>query len=745
MCDLTIAEGASTAVEDVFGLATALDRRATVRYFGDYEIKKELGRGGMGVVYEARQVSLNRPVALKMIRAGVLANDAELRRFQNEAEAVAMLDHPGIVPIFEVGEHDGQRYFSMKKIDGVGLDRMLADFTADPAAAARLVATTASAIHHAHQRGILHRDLKPANVLVDAQGEPHLTDFGLAKRVAGGNELTTSGVILGTPAYMAPEQASGRRGAVTTQTDVYGLGAILYALIASRPPFNGATVLDTLDQVRERPPESPRKYNAQVPRDLMVICLKCLEKDPRRRYASADALAEDLRRFLANEPIAARPVSTSMRAWMWCRRNPAIAGAIALAAASLVLSLASVAVLLIQEARHREAISRYEAEISFDLAQKAVDDYLTNVSENTLLKEQDSVDIRGLRRDLLKSALTFYEQFAAQRKNDPRLRVQLAKAYFRVGQITREIDSPTQAMSAFRAAQGISEPLVLADPMNPELSSNLAECFLAIGKLDSWNGNFRAALTTLGRSRAILESLSQDYPTDPRYLSSLADCYSEIGIAHAKLGEPDQSLAIHRKARDIQQGLIDRYPENLAYQKSVAENLNAIGFAQYQLKDKTAALKTFHEVQNVCHTLLKQEPYGPKPPWLLNLIALSQSNIGNIHKESGDTEKALPFLEEALKYQSILADQHPSVIRFREKLAESYKEIAARSSRTGMHRDDKALPSIKRSIEEYGNPCTLSPRTQLFTKSWHGCGTNSDAFKTMRGTTPRRWPRSMLR
>ena len=215
----------------------------------------------------------------------------------------------------------------MKLIAGESLDKRSKDYLADPRRAAELVAMTAGAIHHAHQRGILHRDLKPANILIDSEGRPHVTDFGLAKRVEGDSELTRSGAILGTPAYMAPEQASGKRGAVTTATDVYGLGAILYALLTGRAPFGGDSVIDTLEQVRERPPEPPTKRNPRVPRDLEVICLKCLEKDPRRRYASADALAEDLKRWLAGEPIAARPVGNAARLWMWCRRNPVVAGA----------------------------------------------------------------------------------------------------------------------------------------------------------------------------------------------------------------------------------------------------------------------------------------------------------------------------------------------------------------------------------------------------------------------------------
>ena len=268
----------------------------------------------MGVVYQAFQVTLKRPVALKMIRAGVLAGDDELRRFQNEAEAIALLDHPGIVPVYEIGEHDGQKYFSMKLVRGGSLAELLATYKDDPKAVASLIVEAADAVHHAHMRGILHRDLKPANILIDAEGHSHITDFGLAKRVEADAEMTASGAVLGTPAYMAPEQATGRRGAITTATDVHGLGSVLYAVLTGQAPFAGDSVIDTLAKVKEQPPMAPRKVNARVPRDLEVICLKCLEKDPRRRYTSAQALADDLRAWLESRPILRGPRA--------CWKNP---------------------------------------------------------------------------------------------------------------------------------------------------------------------------------------------------------------------------------------------------------------------------------------------------------------------------------------------------------------------------------------------------------------------------------------
>ena len=299
-----------------------------LRYFGDYELLEEIGRGGMGVVYRARQVSLNRGVALKLIRAGELANTEEVARFRTEAEAAAHLDHPNIVPVYEVGAHKDRHYFSMKLIEGGSLVQW------SPAvgvrgprsaeAAVRLVSTVARAVHYAHQRGILHRDLKPGNILLDPQGRPYVTDFGLATRLEADSALTLSGAILGTPSYIAPEQAAGVKE-LTTAADIYSLGAIFYELLTNRPPFAGATALETLLQVRELEPQSPRAINPRIDRDLETICLKCLEKSPTRRYGSAEALAEDLECWLAHKPIHARPVSALERVGKWAQRKPAIA------------------------------------------------------------------------------------------------------------------------------------------------------------------------------------------------------------------------------------------------------------------------------------------------------------------------------------------------------------------------------------------------------------------------------------
>ncbi|MFI5460210.1 MAG: WD40 repeat domain-containing serine/threonine protein kinase, partial [Isosphaerales bacterium] len=313
-----------------------------IRYFGDYEITREIARGGMGVVFRARQVSLNRTVALKMILAGQLANETDVKRFYTEAEAAANLDHPGIVPIFEVGQHEGQHYFSMGFVEGQSLSQRLAEGPLPSREAAELIRRASEAIEYAHQRGVIHRDLKPANILLDANGNPRITDFGLAKKVQGDSGLTGSGQIMGTPSYMPPEQAGGRRGDVGPAADVYALGATLYALVTGRPPFQAATAMDTVIQVISDEPVPPRRLNASIPRDLETICLKCLEKEPGKRYPSAAALADDLGRYLEGEPIVARPVTRVERAVKWAWRRPAIAGRLGLVAIVTALGLGGV-------------------------------------------------------------------------------------------------------------------------------------------------------------------------------------------------------------------------------------------------------------------------------------------------------------------------------------------------------------------------------------------------------------------
>jgi hypothetical protein len=308
----TLAHAGSAGAEPVF-----------VRYFGDYELLEEIARGGMGVIYRAKQVSLDRVVALKMILAGQLASAEDVARFHREAEAAANLEHPGIVPIYEIGEQAGQHYFSMKLIEGGSLADRIEKCKGDPRQTAQMLAAVARAVHYAHQRGILHRDLKPANILIDQAGTPYVSDFGLARKVQSDSVLTQQGAIVGTPAYMAPEQARGEK-LLSTAADVYALGAILYECLTGRPPFRAATPVDTLIEVLDSEPTPPGELSPNADLELSAVALKCLDKSPSRRYESAEEVVEELEHWLAGEPVRARPIGWLRRRLRWMGRHPAL-------------------------------------------------------------------------------------------------------------------------------------------------------------------------------------------------------------------------------------------------------------------------------------------------------------------------------------------------------------------------------------------------------------------------------------
>jgi tetratricopeptide (TPR) repeat protein len=654
--------GAIHIAETQPGTIEALPPGAAIRYFGDYEILHELGRGGMGVVYRARQVSLNRPVALKMIRAGLLAGDGELRRFRNEAAAVALLDHPSIVQVYEVGEHDGQNYFSMKLVEGHNLADCLGVYAADPRAAAALLAEAADAVHHAHVRGILHRDLKPANILVDAQGRPHVTDFGLAKRLGEVEGLTLSGAILGTPSYMAPEQAAGRRGSVTTATDVYGLGAVLYAVLTGQAPFGGDSVLETLERVRQAPPTRPSRSNANLPTELEVICLKCLEKDPRRRYASAQELADDLRHWINGEPIKARPVSAATRAWMWCKRKPALAGLSAALAAALVGGVIGITW------QWREAVHlRNEAVVARDEALR--EEAGARMAEAAARQARDATRAALAQSEESRKEAEAVSNFMvdALKKPDPAVDGKDARVADVLDQAAAALDQGFAGSAAWQGA----------------LLDALGRSYLGLGLYSKAEESHRKAHArrdqTLGPAhRDTLRSAARHAATlwyTGRQAKSLELLEEVLERQHRALGLDDEATLETRDCLGWRYAAMGRTDEGIAM-------LSAVVAA-------------------------RESRLGPDHPDTLT----SRNNLAAVYSLAGRNDDAVPLLEATLRQkESKLGLDHPDTLASRGNLASVYASSGRYADAIRLH--DLTLRQQQSKLGP-DHPDTLNSQTQL--------------------------------
>jgi serine/threonine protein kinase len=735
----------------------ATTRNFTVRYVGDYELLEEVARGGMGVVYKARQLTLNRTVALKMILAGELALPEEVQRFRLEAEAAANLDHPNIVPIYEVGTHEGQPYFSMKLVDGGNLSQHRSRLADRPREAARLLAAVARAVHYAHQRGLLHRDLKPANILLNVGQAfqpdsshvrlesltyaPMITDFGLAKRVAvqgrpggeaGGNgpsaaSLTHSGTTVGTPSYMAPEQASGRKGALTTAADVYSLGAILYELLTGRPPFKADTPLNTLLEVLHREPVPPRTLRPGVDRDLETICLKCLQKEPGKRYATASALADDLERFLKGEPIQARPVGPLGRAGRWCRRNPALAAAAGLAGAALAAVVVVSCLYAVAESRHAARLAgeevqlqqaldaaqrnaqeaqqraaevereRARAEESFRQAHQAVND-ITRLSEGLAQLPGG----QPLRKRVLATALKYYQNFLDQRGDDPRLRAELADAYSRAGFINDATGAKTDALAAYQRALDLYQDLARAHPEDLRWQGELVRMLNNVGVLQDTLGQPAAAQESVRQALALCERRVREHPDAPDVLRELASVYHHLGSQDRDAGRFDQSFAHFRDARSLYEQLVCADPRSRSLQGELALCINNIGVMYGQVDQLHEALRCFEEARALRERLADDKDRGSQLA-----LAASYRDTGLTYHRLGRRDDALGFYQKAHDIRKRLADQNPQVSSYQGDLADSLTDLGAIHMAKGDLKD--ALDCFKGALKIHEQLVRVDP------------------------------------
>jgi serine/threonine protein kinase/tetratricopeptide (TPR) repeat protein len=646
---------------------------------GDYEILGQLGRGGMGVVYRARQASANRVVALKVVRADRLegGSDEERRqwldRFRREAHAAARLVHEHILPVYEVGEDRGRRFYSMRYVEGRSLAEALRERPLPDRDAAACLERVARAVHYAHEQGILHRDLKPGNILLDADGRPFVTDFGLAKWSEGPQDMTQSGQWLGSPPYLSPEQARDAAG-VTAAGDVYSLGATLYHALTGRPPFQAADVVETLRQVREEDPVPPRRLNPAVSGDLETICLKCLQKEPPRRYASALAFAEDLRRFLAGEPIHARPVGPVERLYRWCRRNPKVASLAAALGTVLAIGITAVTCLwLLAESRRASAFrekvnaerQRERAEQTLDQAMGVIDEF-TEVSRKLKINNVDS-NVHGRKR-LLESAVKHYEEIRGQNGDDPRVLHELARAYVRLADVNKVMGSLEDALAAAQRSVDLFENLVNEHPAVAEYQSGLAA---ACEWLSIVPNEPAAKRQSVRRALSIRQELLRKEPDNAAYLSGLAMSYYNSAVVERDNERWPQALQLLEEARKLRKHLADKEPANTGNLSELAR----IHAAMHQMQGASAGgLQSLERARRVREELAARDPNDADAQ-----VGLADCYflVANAHADPGQAvsshQQACQTLEKLLER---ISHDHPTISGARLRLAMNYYNMA---------------------------------------------------------------------
>jgi tetratricopeptide (TPR) repeat protein len=494
---------------------------------GRFELIERLGAGGFGEVWKARDTQLDRTVAVKIPHRGSLGSEG-IEKFLREARAAAQLRHPNIVSVHEVGL-DGKRiYIVADFIEGLSLDKWMSGRKLAYCDCAALCVKIADGLHHAHEEGVIHRDLKPSNIMIDRRGEPHIMDFGLAKREAGETTMTMDGQILGTPAYMSPEQAKGLAHGADRRTDVYSMGVILFELLTGERPFRGSLQM-LLKQVMQDEPVSPRNLDGHVPRDLETICLKCLQKEPARRYPTAKDLSEELGRYLAGRPIKARPVSALERMVRWCGRNRLVAASALAAVLCLLFGLVAATVGYVRTSRALDISQQSldKSRQSLRWAEQTVDDFFTDVSENTLLYQPG---MQRLRKELLQHARDYYEKFLLQSGGDEVVRDELARAHYRVGWITDEIESPIKAMSSYEKAREMQTRLLDADPENSERLKDLGDTHNRIGMALHKQQQLDRSLEAYRKAIDVRSRLAALTPNDRESHRMLANTYMNIGL-----------------------------------------------------------------------------------------------------------------------------------------------------------------------------------------------------------------------
>jgi serine/threonine-protein kinase len=809
----------------------ALAETPHLERIGDYRILREIGRGGMGVVFEAEQESLGRHVALKVLAAQSVLNPQQLRRFQREAKAAARMHHTNIVPVYGVGEHQGTHYYVMQFIQGLGLDEVMAELRrfhegetfsparpdatrrlrvdqAEPVSAAevafslisglftvpkgeepedsafdptvtrpvsagaeiqpepmvaapaqqpavakrrrptpdlsaQLVSSSSSevkqgrteqtslvgrgghywrsvariglqvaeALEYAHNQGVLHRDIKPSNLLLDTHGTVWVTDFGLAKAVTDGDDLTHTGDIVGTLRYMAPERFQGESDA---RADIYSLGLSLYELITRRSAYEQTDRNKLIKQVTTVEPPQPRKLNAAIPRDLETIVLKAIDREPASRYANASQMAEDLRCFLEDKPIQARRVGPAERLWRWCRRNPAVAG---LSAAVLLLlvalaigsslaavsfsrqasaeeklrQVADVARVRAEEAREQAEANLQEAnrqrqlaENSRDIARRAVDESFARISESKLLMV---AGMQPLRKELLESSLQFYREFLKRHANDPALKKELATTYMRVGKITTEMGATREALKSCQEALSIRSDLLGEHPDDPELQRELALVHQAIGGLQHQLREPDAALRSLQESSRLVRGALAGSPGKPELLSRLAEVFNDLGVVYSEdRQEPLEAMSYYTSALKLQRQLVKenpKHPQLGQFRLALANQLSRMGDLHQEINLYTQALEFYEEARKILQQLGRDRARPELANEVQRALGAAFERVGSVRQATGKIPEALKAHQESLPIREQLARENPAVTNYQADLAQTYLHIGELQAQAG--------------------------------------------------------------
>lgn len=676
----------------------------------DYELEKKIGQGGMGVVYKAYHRSLRRTVALKIITGGGLRDEIDIARFHIEAEAAARLDHPGIIPVYDVGEHNGNHFYAMAYVEGPSLSSFVGQDAKKlpPRRTAKIMEQVCRAVQYAHDRAVIHRDLKPANIMLENGEIPRLADFGLAKNMHEDDGLTMTGQVMGTPSYMAPEQATGKLDQISNRTDVYSLGATLYALLAGRPPFAGGTMLETIRQVVRADPEPLTQIVHAIPQDLQTICEKCLAKNPQDRYASAEEVADDLRRFLDGFPISARPLSFWARGWRLCQRHPVESSLLAVALTAIIVGSIVSVNYGIQANQALHAVKRNQQELRSALKKTFV-----FASEDVLAQEPG---MQAARATLLNSAQEYYAQLAEEAPDDIESQRELADAQFMLAKVQMALKQDDIALATLDDALRTQESILKKQPEDVALliamskthnqHARLAqkqwqaltqlqdvgklrerEATAAERQLISWKSHSKQAIEL--RKKAV-----QLQPENIEYqrlfasaLMNEANALSVRGMIGRDLKLHDQARELFLEAQQVRLAVLEDFPDELLMRRDLGQGYfnqanNEVSAAEHEADDS----EYFNRLQRSVDDLTKAiEAYEQLPTDQLELhIQLELAHCYRLRADSnryllGGTglEEVVADYNQAEGHLRVLTDRNPKVFRYRITLAETQYNVCA--------------------------------------------------------------------